>query len=230
MLRVLLLALFVAVNVYAEMPPGVYAYQEQVKVLGDEPRLFFIEKFLTDEECDYLIERARPALERSTVVSESLEKGQVGTLHDARTSRGMFLERYSKDPILKEIEKKIVALTGIPEKKGEAIQILSYGYGAEYRPHFDYFDPSSPGGSACYHRGGQRVATVFMYLADTEEGGETVFPEIDVSVRPVKGNALLLYNCTPDGVEDPLSLHGSAPVVSGEKWVAVKWLRSGTFH
>ena len=70
-----------------------------------------------------------------------------------------------------------------------------------------------------------------MYLADTEEGGETIFPFTDgVLTKPIKRNAVLLYNCTPDGVEDPFSLHGSAPVISGEKWVAVKWLRQHKFY
>jgi len=212
-----------------EMPPGAYG-AFQIKVLSEEPRVFLIENFLTHEECDHLIKRAKPTLQRSTVVSDSLENGEVSALNEARTSQGMFLEKPSKDPILRRVEKRIAELTRLPEDNGEGMQILRYGLNAEYRPHYDYFDPNTPGGSACYNRGGQRLATLVIYLADTEEGGETIFPYADVSTKPIKGNAVLLYNCTPDGEEDFLSLHGSAPVISGEKWVAVKWLRQNKFY
>jgi prolyl 4-hydroxylase len=69
-----------------------------------------------------------------------------------------------------------------------------------------------------------------MYLHTTEEGGETIFPRANVSVKPIKGNAVLFYNCLPSGQEDTLSLHGGAPVKKGEKWIATKWLRSGVFR
>ena len=32
--------------------------------------------------------------------------------------------------------------------------------------------------------GGQRVATVVLYLNDVEAGGETVFPELELSIKP----------------------------------------------
>lgn len=214
----------------SEMPPGAYGSAGKITVLSCEPRIFLIENFLSYEECDHLIKRAKPTLQRSTVVSDQLENGNVNALNEARTSQGMFLERPSKDPILKRIEKRIAELCRLPEDNGEGMQILRYGLNAEYRPHYDYFDPNTPGGAACYNRGGQRLATLVIYLADTEEGGETIFPYADVSTKPIKGNAVLLYNCTPDGEEDFLSLHGSAPVIKGDKWVAVKWLRQNKFY
>jgi prolyl 4-hydroxylase len=69
-----------------------------------------------------------------------------------------------------------------------------------------------------------------MYLSNTEEGGETIFPYAEVQATPIKGNAVLFYSCTPDGQEDPMSMHGSAPVLSGEKWAAIKWIRQGVFR
>ncbi len=197
-----------------------------MKVLSWKPRIFLIENFLTPEECDHLITRARPELKRSTVVSAIANDGEV---HEARTSKGMFFAR-SADLIVKGIERRIAEFTMLPEQNGEGIQILSYGTGEEYRPHWDYFDNSYEGGAAAYNRGGQRVATMIMYLADTQEGGETIFPEAKIKVKPVKGSAVLFYNCTPDGKEDRLSLHGGAPVIKGEKWIATKWIRKGEFR
>eukprot|EP00878_Enallax_costatus_P025017 GHUV01026734.1.p1 GENE.GHUV01026734.1~~GHUV01026734.1.p1 ORF type:complete len:169 (+),score=33.04 GHUV01026734.1:608-1114(+) len=77
-------------------------------------------------------------------------------------------------------------------------------------------------------------------------GGETVFPHADKSVhvsgsgwsecarqglahKPVKGDALLFYSLTPDGIEDDASLHGSCPTTKGEKWSATKWIHVEAF-
>jgi prolyl 4-hydroxylase len=202
----------------------------EVEVLSQSPRVHYVKDLLSEAECQYLMSRAAPQLQRSLVVSEQKDNDQVEKLHEARTSHGMFLEHRGTDPVVRNIERRIAQLTQIPDSHTEAMQILRYDRGAEYRPHYDYFDPSTPGGLACYERGGQRVATLIIYLAAPIRGGETVFPRADLKVSPVAGDAVLFYNCTPEGKEDVQSLHGGAPVLEGEKWVAVKWFRKGVFH
>jgi prolyl 4-hydroxylase len=46
-------------------------------------------------------------------------------------------------------------------------------------------------------------------------------------VAPIKGNAVFFSYDRPHAVTR--TLHGGAPVVEGEKWVATKWLREGVF-
>ena len=58
-------------------------------------------------------------------------------------------------------------------ERGEGIQILHYLPGAEYKPHYDYFDPAQPGTASILRRGGQRVATLVMYLSEPARGGGT---------------------------------------------------------
>ncbi|KAH1231415.1 Prolyl 4-hydroxylase 1 [Glycine max] len=90
-------------------------------------------------------------------------------------------------------------------------------------------------------RGGQRIATMLMYLSDNIEGGETYFPLAGsgecscggklvkgLSVKPIKGNAVLFWSMGLDGQSDPNSVHGGCEVISGEKWSATKWLRQTT--
>jgi prolyl 4-hydroxylase len=48
-------------------------------------------------------------------------------------------------------------------------------------------------------------------------------------VKPVKGDAVLFFSLHPNGVPDPLSLHGSCPVIQGEKWSAPKWIHIRSF-
>lgn len=48
-------------------------------------------------------------------------------------------------------------------------------------------------------------------------------------MKPVKGDAVLFFSLSPDGIPDPRSLHASCPVLEGEKWSAPKWIRVRSF-
>ncbi|CAG0912812.1 unnamed protein product [Notodromas monacha] len=61
-------------------------------------------------------------------------------------------------------------------------------------------------------------------LNDVELGGATAYPEIGTFIKPVKGTATLMVNHNPDGTIAQSMTHGGCPVVSGVKWVGVKWL------
>jgi prolyl 4-hydroxylase len=76
-------------------------------------------------------------------------------------------------------------------------------------------------------RGGQRVGTVVMYLNSPEKGGGTIFPDVGLEVAPVRGNAVFFSYDRPH--PSTKTLHGGAPVLAGEKWVATKWLRERRF-
>ena len=206
----------------------VAAADYSVQTLSTSPRIYLIENFLSAKECDHLIEIAKPHLQRSTVINDGV--ANEGKLDARRTSQGMFILDHLKDRIVKKIEKRLAALTELPIQNGESIQVLQYREGAEYQPHHDYFNPATPGGMSHLNRGGQRVASVIMYLNTPQEGGETIFPRVNIRVTPKKGSAVLFYNCLTTGEVDPLSLHGGAPVIAGEKWIATKWIRQGEFR
>ena len=195
--------------------------------ISDSPKVYVCEHFLSDKECDHLIEMARPSLYRSMVINPD---GPNTTLDERRTSSGTFFSATPEDETLKTIQTKVSLVTKIPEKNGEAIQLLHYGVGGEYQPHFDYFDPETPGGLIHFNRGGQRVATFMVYLHTTEAGGETIFPKANIKIAPEKGKAVLFYNVNEEDQPDPMSLHGGAPVVQGEKWLITRWLREEEFH
>ena len=112
-------------------------------------------------------------------------------------------------------------------ENGEGLQILRYRPGAEYKPHYDYFDPAQPGSVPILKRGGQRVASLVTYLNTPTAGGATTFPDVALEVAPIRGNAVFFSYDRPHPVTR--SLHGGAPVLEGEKWVATKWLRQGRF-
>src|SRR3546814_17309847 len=84
-----------------------------------------------------------------------------------------------------------------PVENGEAIQILRYGVGAQYKPHHDYFDPDWSGSAGPPKRGGQRVASLVMYLNTPERGGATPFPAGHLEVAPVQGHAVVFRHHRP---------------------------------
>ncbi len=188
------------------------------------PRVVVFGGLLSHEECDALMALAAKRLTRSETVQTDTGASEVNS---ARTSQGMFFDR-GENELCRRIEARIAALVRWPMENGEGLQVLKYQPGAEYKPHFDYFDPAQPGTPTILKRGGQRVATIVMYLNDPEVGGGTTFPDVQLEVAPVKGNAVFFsYDRAHPASK---TLHGGAPVVAGEKWVATKWLREGVFR
>jgi prolyl 4-hydroxylase len=187
------------------------------------PRLAVLGQFLSGEECDALIAAARPRMQRSLTV-QTVTGGEE--LNADRTSNGMFFRR-GESEVVARVEARIARLLNWPVENGEGLQVLQYRPGAEYKPHYDYFDPGEPGTANIVRRGGQRVATVVMYLNDPVRGGGTTFPDVGLEVAPQRGNAVYFAYDRPHPATR--TLHGGAPVLEGEKWVATKWLREREF-
>jgi prolyl 4-hydroxylase len=187
------------------------------------PTVVVFGNFLSDEECDGLIAAATPQLKRSLTIDT---KTGGEELNDARTSSGMFFRR-GENPLVQRIEERLARLFNWPIENGEGMQVLHYRPGAEYKPHYDYFDPAEPGTPSILKRGGQRVATILMYLNEPEKGGGTTFPDVHFEVAPKRGNAVFFSYDRPH--PSTKTLHGGAPVIAGEKWIATKWLREREF-
>ncbi|MBQ0961840.1 2OG-Fe(II) oxygenase [Ideonella sp. 4Y11] len=206
-------------------PTVLWAGDRQVQVLltCKLPRVVVFGNFMSDEECDQLVALATPRMARSETVVNLTGGSEV---NDVRTSDGMFFQR-AENELCERIERRIAALVNWPVENGEGLQILHYRPGAQYEPHYDYFDPSHPGTATILARGGQRVGTLVMYLNTPEAGGGTTFPDAGLYVAPRKGNAVFFSYDRPHSTTR--TLHGGAPVIAGEKWVATKWMRQGEF-
>lgn len=240
MLRLLLGAAALAMASARVMPPSTAdaSQRARVEVLDADAGIYLWKKFLSDEECDYLRMKAGKRLERSGVV-DSATGGSVES--EIRTSSGMFFER-GEDAIIEAVEKRLADWTMTPVWNGEGLQVLRYQHGQKYDSHWDYF----------FHKegtenGGNRFATVLMYLTDVEEGGETVFPKIpaphginadfsecakhSLAVKPRKGTALLFHSMRRGtGELEERSMHGACPVIKGEKFSMTKWIHAGEYN
>ncbi|EGC35708.1 hypothetical protein DICPUDRAFT_151895 [Dictyostelium purpureum] len=180
--------------------------------LSQKPRVYRIPEFLTEEECNHLIDTSKNKLRPCNEISSGVH----------RSGWGLFMKEGEEEhPVTKNIFNKMKNFVNISDSC-EVMQIIRYNPGEETSAHYDYFNPLTTNGSMKIGLYGQRICTILMYLCDVEEGGETSFPEVGIKVKPIRGDAVLFYNCKPNGDVDPLSLHQGDPVTKGTKWVAIK--------
>lgn len=191
----------------------------------EQPVVAVLGNVFSPEECAALIEQARPRLVPSTIVNPYSGQDEVAA---QRTSFGMFF-RLEENALIAKLDRRVAELMQLPLENGEGFQVLHYPAGAEATAHFDFLLPSNDANRASLARSGQRVSTLITYLNEVESGGATTFPKAGLTVLPVRGNAVYFEYCNQAGQLDHQSLHAGAPVLSGEKWVATKWMRQQKF-
>ena len=179
-------------------------------VLNEEPLIVKFHNVLSNEECQALIECAASRLERSKLANKEISQ--------IRTSSGMFFDE-NENPLITTIEKRVSALMNLPIEHAEGLQILHYKPGEEFKAHFDYFGAHHPSNK------NNRISSLVMYLNEVEQGGETTFPNLGLTVTPTKCSAVYFEYFYNDQRLNELTLHSGAPVIRGEKWVATQWIR-----
>lgn len=177
----------------------------------EEPLIVILGNVLSNEECDELIRLSKDKMQRSKI-------GSTREVDELRTSSSMFFQE-GENEIVARVEKRISSIMSIPIEHGEGLQILKYTPGQEYKAHYDFFSSTSKVAN------NNRISTLIMYLNDVEQGGETFFPKLNLSVTPQKGMAVYFEYFYNDEDLNKLTLHGGAPVITGEKWVATQWMR-----
>ena len=81
-------------------------------------------------------------------------------------------------------------------------------------------------------KAGPRALTLLTYLSDVDEGGETIFPTLNLSVAPKLGRALVWPNVL-DGAplrKDNRTRHAALPVKQGAKFAANLWYYHRDVH
>src|SRR5262245_60162214 len=184
--------------------------------------------FLTESQCNELIEMVKPDISPSSVFNVVVGSESYS---EHRTSEHAFLVKQS-NPLVTTVEEMVSYQTGFPIANQEGIQIAHYLPGQYFHLHHDYFDPRYPGASNVLVRGGNRVITFMIYLNTIPEGygGETNFTLAGMNIRPEIGKACIWYNLFPDRRIDESTQHeGRTPVAPYEKWIATIWIREREF-
>ena len=99
----------------------------------------------------------------------------------------------------------------------EIPQVLSYGIGGHYKPHIDGESIwMTPRGEKIWKKSTDRDLSIVFYLNDEFEGGDFIFPELKIRVRPEPG----MMVCFPSNHH---YMHGVEPVTKGKRYSIVSW-------
>ncbi|KAM8706312.1 hypothetical protein ACLKA7_010569 [Drosophila subpalustris] len=170
------------------------------------------------------LERAtEPLLEQATVKSSKTHKHVVSY---ARTVHGAWLPHpklsQQDNKLVARIRQRIKDMTGLrlDSAQYDLLQLLNYGYGGHYASHYDFSNVTS----AKYFFD-DRIATALIYLNDVSSGGATIFPKLNLVVKPERGKVLHWYNMRMFSYDyDLLSMHAACPVIIGNKLAMTQWI------
>lgn len=179
------------------------------------PEICVVANFLSTSECEQLIQEARPRLERSKVAGEN--GSHVASY--GRTSEQAVLHP-GCSPLADRIRARVARMARWPEACMEPAQVVRYRTGADFAPHNDYWCPVAH--RDVIERGGQRLATVILYLNTPEAGGVTAFQDVELEVFARQGQALYFAYPYPD--LRSRTTHAGVPLGRGEKWIATFFL------
>ena len=193
--------------------------------IAAEPPAFLFEDYLSPAECEHLVALSEPDMTRAVVSG-----GADGVESEGRTGGVKWLQ-HDSTPTTRAIAERTATLVGLPLENAESLQVINYGPGQEYKPHYDAWVPGTETGDRCLARGGQRLVTCLFYLNQLDAGGGTYFPRLDIEVLPRQGRMLLFHNCHPASINrHPGSLHGGMPPTAGTKWACNLWFRAESFR
>jgi prolyl 4-hydroxylase len=180
--------------------------------------LYEVPRFLNESECDQISALIKTKLRPSTIVHEGDYDKSI------RTSSTCDLG-HLESKVVSEIDDRICSMLGLDKSYSEITQGQQYEVGQEFKEHHDYFDGSDLLIEKHTKKLGQRTYTVMVYLNDVESGGETFFPSLNESFKPIKGTALVWNNLNYDDMPNINTIHQGKPVLHGHKSIITKWFR-----
>ena len=193
-------------------------------IYNDDPLVYVIEDFITDEECQHFVNASNSKLERAKTIG-----GKDGIYHENRTGSNCWIA-HNHSEVATNLGQRIADLVGFPLKNAESFQVVYYTGGTQYNDHHDAFNHETEEGKKHLERGGQRIFTALGYLNDVEEGGSTEFNDLNISIKPKKGSLLVWKNVLSGTTKvHPESLHAGRPVTKGEKYAFNLWFRENKF-
>ena len=198
-----------------------------LRILHLDPLVMTVDNFFTDAECeDYLKLKDCPGATHELTQSATFSSMTAS----ARTSTTWFVRYQEAHALLA----KASALLGKPVAHFEEPQLVRYKSGQAFGWHYDAVPPTQ------LANGGQRLATLLVYLNDVPVGGRTAFRDLQmggtdangsprrVEVEPKRGRAIIFFPSDADGMPDERTLHAGEPT-NDEKWIAQLWLHERVY-
>lgn len=203
-------------------------YVQQKELLDDSIELYFLDSFLTNAECDHIVEMANDKF----IESKTIGDDNSDIINDHRTSSSFYVQQ--NDPVAISILDKVnnfmksnINFSTNWKSKTEFLQVVKYEPNQYFKQHHDYFNKKYLAGKV---GGNQREFTIFVYLNNVESGGETHFVNLHKKIKPKKGSALFWRNCNSAQKCLEHSLHEGLPPQTGRKYGLNIWIRFLPIH
>lgn len=189
------------------------------------PHIIRLPNFLTSYECDSLVKAGEQEGMWPSEVSGNTDDKPAYLDTDARKSKQTWfpMGAHQVSDLIQHKTRDFLRSRGMDDGTYvfEDIQLAKYTKGGFYKHHYDGEDCST---ESCPN---QRLGTMIVYLQEPVAGGETDFPTLKTSVKPVKGNAAFFWVADPRTKQlFKETLHAGQPVKSGTKVIATQWIRA----
>ena len=191
-------------------------------MLSTSPWILHFQSFATADEAAALLgafERIGRGFRPSLITREDGSDGGATTI---RSSASMWCDKpvCYESPIVQRLTQRLSGLLQTSASNAEAMQLLRYNAGDEYKVHHDFSGPADAGAS------GGRVYSFVLFLSTPEAGGGTRFADLGRTVPAIKGNAVLWPSVTDDDpdIDEPMTNHEGTPPDRGIKYAANVWV------
>jgi len=188
-------------------------------IKNDELRYKVYNNILTNEECNYIIEQCTNFKE-----SQTTKDKEDYNSHFRKSSTAVFSSELKQ---ITKLRSKLAKITNTTlEQQETPVSVIKYSQNEYFLPHMDAFgrmekfpDPHA----------GDRLISGILYLNDNYTGGETYFKSENIKVKGNQGDLLIWYNLNDDGSPNRKTLHAGLPVIEGDKFIVVMWVREKEF-
>lgn len=207
------------------------SYLQGARILNREtPWVAEFPNYLTEAEADELIQIARHKGYR-------IEDEHPKHIRDVNVTNCDSIQ-CMRQPIVTELYRRVSEFMGFHPNNFESMEFIDYSPGQHYVWHADEYSWKEPVKDPLAVLAGPRLLTMFHYLSDVEDGGQTAFAGADSSgrtqrlaVTPQKGKMILWANMQPNWrFSDPAAVHSALPVRRGRKLAGTLWIHASGFR
>ena len=218
-------------NITAPEMQEKYPQLRGARVLNREtPWVAEFPNYLTHDEADEIIRIAR-------VEGYRVEDEHPKHIRDVNVTNCDSIQ-CMRQPFVSELYRRASQLLGFHPNNFESMEFIDYGPGQHYVWHADEYSWKYPVKDPAAVLSGPRLLTMFHYLSDVEEGGETAFAGPDPSgrtkrlfVQPRKGKVILWANMKDDWeFSEHSAVHSALPVRKGRKLAGTLWIHASGFR
>lgn len=227
-------------SIHEEISNGETGSRWTLKMLHQDPPVFCVDNFFSDSDVEQYVSMIQSHEGSSGAKNKDAVQMSSPTFSSSlslsrRTSTTWFCKYKSVATLLAKAQR----LLNVDLQQIEEPQLVRYLTGQEFSWHYDEIPPNQ------LSNGGQRLATLLVYLNDVDAGGGTIFRDLkspisksskrnydhnQLTVRPKRGRALVFFPAyKEDGTPDPRTLH-KGEVAQDKKMIAQLWIHEREYQ